>query len=285
MRNDYCFPIRILSSDEARTCLSQLEEYERQCGSSSSSPSSPFLSGDNRFKIHLLLPWAWDLVHHPIILKAVCGFLQSDDVWCWSTDVNVKEPNSDTHYTWHQDATYAGFSPPGSAVTVWLALSPSTKESGCLECIPNSNLKQLSHDEGIGGESNALSLGQQVSLEELSKLPLGKAVAMGLEPGEASLHGFWTVHASGPNTSSYRRIGLALRYVRADAIRTTRLCDFACQVSVAKVVTSNDTHRLLFEQETKPIIAMGQAERAHHAEATARERANYFATSSTISHY
>ena len=40
-----------------------------------------------------------------------------------------------------------------------------------------------------------------------------KAVNVELQPGEASLHHGWVVHASHPNKSDDRRIGLSLQYL------------------------------------------------------------------------
>ena len=42
-------------------------------------------------------------------------------------------------------------------------------------------------------------------------------------PTEASLHSFRTLHWSGPNLTALRRVGLAVRYVRADVQRSRRL--------------------------------------------------------------
>jgi hypothetical protein len=42
-------------------------------------------------------------------------------------------------------------------------------------------------------------------------------------PPEASLHSFRTLHWSGPNLTALRRVGLAVRYVRADVQRSRRL--------------------------------------------------------------
>ena len=39
------------------------------------------------------------------------------------------------------------------------------------------------------------------------------AVLCPLKPGEASLHHGWTIHASNPNTSDDRRIGLNIQYI------------------------------------------------------------------------
>ena len=44
---------------------------------------------------------------------------------------------------------------------------------------------------------------------------------MELQPGEASLHGWRSVHSSGPNMSDQERVGLAIRYM-TDEVRNTK---------------------------------------------------------------
>ena len=48
-----------------------------------------------------------------------------------------------------------------------------------------------------------------------------KAVLCPLQPGQASFHHGWTLHASMPNRSADRRIGLNVQYI-APAMRQTK---------------------------------------------------------------
>ena len=84
------------------------------------------LCGKWRFKLHLVDPWIWALVHHPTILDAVEQLLGTPNLLCWSTDVFHKEPGEAAHVGWHQDSTYVAMSPP-DVVTVWVALEQSTR--------------------------------------------------------------------------------------------------------------------------------------------------------------
>lgn len=52
-----------LPSPGQAALYSRFLEYERAVGGR--------VAGDWRFKAHLLLPWLWDLVHHPRILATV----------------------------------------------------------------------------------------------------------------------------------------------------------------------------------------------------------------------
>jgi non-heme Fe2+,alpha-ketoglutarate-dependent halogenase len=253
------FAVDILKREDANACLSMFERYEERLG------GKP-LSGDDRFKLHLLLPWVWALVHNERIVQLACRSLNTVDVWCWSSDVNVKERRSDAYFPWHQDSTYAGISPVHTAVTVWLALTPSNEASGCLQCIPNSQGRQLEHVEGhVQDSSNALSKQQEI-VDFPDTIHPGQAVSMILEAGQASVHDFWTVHSSRPNTSEHRRVGLALRFVSAHAHKT------GCRESATLV--SGNGHGL-FDEEIAPTEELGQAERQRHKQAMAKEKSNY----------
>lgn len=56
---------------------------------------------------------------------------------------------------------------------------------------------------------NLLTRGQEISVE----VDEAKTVAMPLQPGEASLHNGCLAHASAPNNSADRRIGLSFHYM------------------------------------------------------------------------
>lgn len=51
--------------------------------------------------------------------------------------LSAEEAGSSSHVSWHQDLTYWGLD-GGAQVSMWLALSPATAESGCM--------RQTKHD-------------------------------------------------------------------------------------------------------------------------------------------
>ena len=57
-----------------------------------------------------------------------------------------------------------------------------------------------------------------------------KAVAMPLQPGEISLHNVRLAHASGPNRSTDRRIGLSMHYMPTRTKQTVGEWDSAALV-------------------------------------------------------
>jgi chlorinating enzyme len=197
-QNGYHFPIRVLSTAEARDYRSKLEAAERSLGGA--------LPPLYRQKTHLLFTWASEIVHHPKILDTVEDLL-GPDLLCWSSSFFTKEANSEEHITWHQDATYWGLS-ENEEVTAWVALAPSTPESGCMEVIPGTHKEQVAHRDTFAPH-NMLSRGQEIAVE----VDESKSVKIVLQPGEMSLHHILLFHGSHANRSNDRRIGFAIRYV------------------------------------------------------------------------
>jgi len=125
-------------------------------------------------KIHTLLTSPFELATLPVALDLVEQLI-GPNILLYNVTYIVKEPNTRSHVSWHQDA------------------------------------HQTTDDE-----NNVLLQGQTVTGIDTSN-----AVLCDLRPGEASFHHGWTLHASMPNTSSDRRIGLNVQYF-APHIRQTK---------------------------------------------------------------
>ena len=117
--------------------------------------------------------------------------------------------------SWHQDAYYMGLE-PDRFVTAWLALSPSTLESGCVSVIPASHRTPSLHVDRYG-DDNILTRGQEVD-----GVDAATAVHLELRPGQMSLHHPWIIHGSQPNRSADRRVGLAMQSFMAHEVRPLR---------------------------------------------------------------
>ena len=197
-REGYFFPLTILDENQVAANRTRLEAFEESRGEP--------IGGALRNKSHLLFKWVDDLMRHETVLDAVEDLI-GHDLLCWNTLFWVKEGGSDTFVSWHQDLRYWGLD-TSDLVTVWLALSPATPESGCMRVLPQSHVGELlPHEDGYQAH-NMLTRGQEISVEVDESL----AVPMPLRPGEASLHNGRLAHASGPNRSADRRIGLSLHY-------------------------------------------------------------------------
>jgi chlorinating enzyme len=198
-RDGCVFPIRVLSAGDALALRGKLEAFEAEAGGP--------LSGDLRHKSHLLFAWLGDLVRESRIVDAVAD-LYGDDLLCWTTNFFIKEANTPSFVSWHQDSTYWGLSRP-DVVTAWVALTPSNASNGAMAFIPGTHTAdQIPHRDTFA-KNNLLTRGQEVAVD----VDASKAVTIELEPGEMSLHHVRLVHGSPANPSNDRRIGFAIRYI------------------------------------------------------------------------
>jgi len=206
-RNDgYYFPLRVMPEERAADCRGQLEAFEQSQGEP--------IGGVFRNKAHLVFKWVDDVMREPKILDAIEDLI-GPDLLCWNTLFWVKEGNSEQFVSWHQDLNYWGLD-TDELVTVWLALSPATLESGCMSVLPGSHVGDMMPHRDEYNTDNMLTRGQEISVE----VDPAKTVAMPLQPGEVSLHNGRLAHASAPNRSADRRIGLSFHYMPT---RTTQV--------------------------------------------------------------
>ncbi len=192
----YYFPLTVLQQEEVSRLRAKLEAFE-------SAQGHP-IEGAQRSKSHLLFKWLDDLMRHASILDAVEDLL-GQDILCWNSIFWIKEARNPSYVSWHQDLTYWGLD-CDDLVTVWVALSPASEESGCMRVLPGSHRQELLPHEDIYDPDNMLTRGQEISIHVDEQA----AVAMALEAGQMSLHNVRLAHASGPNRSGDRRIGVSL---------------------------------------------------------------------------
>jgi non-heme Fe2+,alpha-ketoglutarate-dependent halogenase len=198
-REGYLAPVPVMSAAGARTLRVTLETIEAGTGGP--------LRGDLRHKAHLLFPFLAELIRHPAILDAVEDLL-GPDLLCWNTNFFIKEAETPSFVSWHQDSTYWGLSAP-DVCTAWVALTLSNLDNGAMAVIPKSHtIDQFPHRDTFD-RHNLLTRGQEVAVEVDEK----EAMPLVLLPGEMSLHHVRLVHGSPPNPSPDRRIGFAIRYI------------------------------------------------------------------------
>ncbi len=208
----YVSPVGIISADEAAAHRQRLEAVEATHG------AVHYTS-----KMHTLLDFAADLATDPRVLDAVEQIL-GPDILLFDVTYIIKEAGAKSHVSWHQDLTYWGLS-NDRQVSLWLALSPASELSGCMRMIPGSHKRgRLEHIDS-DDETNVLYRGQSVA-----GVAENEAVLCPLNPGEASFHHGWTLHASMPNRSDDRRIGFNVQYLHPSARQTLHDADTALLV-------------------------------------------------------
>jgi ectoine hydroxylase-related dioxygenase (phytanoyl-CoA dioxygenase family) len=92
--------------------------------------------------------------------------------------------------------------------TVWLAITESGPENGCMRVLPGSQSLDLQAMDARHKVEGAMLSGMDQSLVDESQ-----AVDLSLRPGDASIHNPNIVHGSNANRSGKWRRGLTIRYM------------------------------------------------------------------------
>lgn len=108
----------------------------------------------------------------------------------------------------HQDDGYGTLDPPDD-ITVWVALTDTTRDNGCLVVAPGS------HVDGIVEHRVAA---HNPAFREASSVDV---VPLELAAGEAVAFSGLLLHGSGDNTTAEERVALFARYCRPDVVMVT----------------------------------------------------------------
>ncbi len=218
----FLFPLTIFSKEEVAERRAELERIEREWLDA----DLPLpLNTYKRVNAHLVMPLAASVAMDPRVLDVVEGVL-GPDIMIWSAEFFIKEPQTAHTVGMHQDLTYWGMGETPDQVTAWIALSPATVESGCMDFVRASHKNPILPHNDTYSDTNLLSRGQEVAVDvdEEDKTHIE------LAPGQMSLHHGLTIHGSGPNQSDDRRIGLAIRYLNPNAKQLVAERDYALLV-------------------------------------------------------
>lgn len=256
-RDGYVFPLQAMTTQRAVEYRAMFESVE------AANADDPIVSRILRACPATVLPFISEITRLPSIIEPVKEVL-GGDLLVVGANFFIKEPKSAAFVSWHQDLTYWGYD-DALEVTAWVALSPATVQSGCMRFLPRSHRREIVEHRDTFEESNLLSRGQMVTVE----VDEADAVDVTLSPGEMSLHHGRLFHASHPNGSADRRIGLAIRYVVPSMRQTTGL------TPSAHLVAGEDCygHFRLLEQPTE-VLAHRDVENALQA-ISVQERIGY----------
>lgn len=244
----YVCPLPALETGEAEDLRRRFDALRAQNGGT--------LPRSINTRPHLVLKWLDDLIRDPRVLDPVESIL-GPDILCWASGFFAKAPGDGSFVSWHQDATYWGLS-SSDVVTAWIALTPSTTETGCLRVVPGSQSRQLAHRDTFDG-NNLLSRGQEIA----ANVDDAEAVDIVLAPGQMSLHHVLIVHGSQPNRGADWRIGFTARYIPTQLRQLSPLRD------TAMLVRGNDRFGN-FDLEQRPAADFAPEAVAYHREVQAR---------------
>jgi hypothetical protein len=145
----------------------------------------------------------------PAVLDLVEPLL-GPDIALFSSHFICKPAGMGQRVPWHEDSAYwKGQLDPMEVVTVWLALDPSRRENGCMRVVPGTHRNGYSDYEKVADPDSATFVEEIRDPKRFEE----RAVAVELEPNQASLHDGRIIHGSEANRSSLRRCGYTMRYV------------------------------------------------------------------------
>ena len=239
-------PVLIIGHQEAQDYRNSLEQYERELGHP--------VKGPLRTKPHLMFTWVDQLMRNSTVLDCIEDLI-GPDILCWNSWFWIKEGNTTSYVSWHQDSQYWGLD-TSHLVTAWIALSPASEESGCMRVLPGSHLGEPMEHVDLYHDDNLLTRGQEILTIDESQ-----AVSMPLNTGEMSFHNINIAHASAPNQTSDRRIGLSFHYMPAATKQLKSEWDCAA------LVRGSDEFKN-FEHAPAPTTDFDPVTMAYHERAT-----------------
>ena len=137
----------------------------------------------------------------------------------WYDQLFIKEPATVAPTHWHHDLPFWPFLGE-HLVSIWLALTPVTKQSSGLEYVKGSHrwgkfYRPVTPDEDPAFANPALEPCPNISEREND--PSLSLLSWDLQPGDCICHHPLAVHGAGPNQSqTQRRVGLSIRFFGDD---------------------------------------------------------------------
>jgi len=240
-RDGYLGPIKIYEPEDMQARWKQIQRQLRD-RSHAIYPDSDGKANISNYDRHLDIDLLSEHIVKPEIVDRLVSLL-GPDLLCWRSEFFPKF-QGDEGTDWHQASTFAhasgipqivwpseeGKPAFGGAVTVWTAMTHSTKENGCLQLMPGTHTS-MNYDESKGMEFDPDVINSRdkdgfkrgffgYDYRQLQKDPNwkpdeSKAFPLVMQPGECVI--FWStiMHASLPHTGSKLdyRMGYTARYV------------------------------------------------------------------------
>jgi len=195
--NGFLAPMEGIDPSEAAAMLEDLDAFEAANGIS---------AGQLQIKGHLCFRRSYDFTFNERILDVVEDLI-GPNILAFASRFWIKGAQDGSFVSWHQDSAYFGLD-PHELVTVWLAITDSTPDMGCMKVIPGSHRGAAYEHEETFAEDNLLARGQVIRGIDDSN-----AMYLPLKQGQFSCHHERILHASDPNDTDTTRIGLALFFI------------------------------------------------------------------------
>jgi phytanoyl-CoA hydroxylase len=147
-------------------------------------------------------------------LLDVAELFVGPDIALFATHYLCKPPRTGRPVLWHQDGAFWPLDPM-EVITLWLAITDSDPDNGCLRVIPSTHTRELAGMTERDEVDSVLRRETDYVVDE------SEAVDLVLRPGDVSVHHPNILHSSNANTSDRWRRALTIRYIPT----TTRITD------------------------------------------------------------
>ncbi len=197
------FPLRVLSQSELSTYAAALGDL-----------AIPSHDESVIRQLHLFYTPARTLA----LLDQVCDIMEDligPDLLVWGSMLACKPPLSPLHFPWHQDDIYRTVTGPATKATVWIALTDSQPDNGCVRMLAGSHLVELPHRPDQ--DANSMLHRSLVIVEEPDP---DNILEVCLQAGEMSVHHGGIAHQSNGNSSNRWRRGFVVRFTTPDLEKT-----------------------------------------------------------------
>lgn len=157
-------------------------------------------------------PVLFEYSTHPALLSLVRSLI-GPELMTLSTNVFNKPPGVDGRHPLHQDLRYFKLRPASGIVASWTAISPTTRDNGCLVVLPKSHERGLLEHDHPGWERvNSGFFGA-------TEVDRSERVHIEMNPGDTLLFHPLLLHGSGRNRTADFRRAISTHYASVDCQR------------------------------------------------------------------
>lgn len=201
-------------------------------GGSMTAPGDPGMFFQDRYLFPHNPAFA-DFLHRTPLAAMAAAAMDSSTIRVYFDHIFVKDAGTEDNFVWHQDRPY--WAVDGTQIcSTWLALTPADAASSALEFVKGSHRwdrtfrPEFPALEGRTPEEVEAALWQGIadhvrSFDEVcpafeDEPDRYEILSFPVEPGDALLFDFRTVHRSGPNAGTNRRAAISWRWLGDDAV-------------------------------------------------------------------
>lgn len=152
---------------------------------------------------------------HDGVAAIACDLLGAPSVQLLQDVLLLKHPSAAGSVPLHQDYSYTGYLDPPSSLSIGLALTDATSDSGCLYVVDGSHQWGLVGGFHVFADKLRTDLDEHLSTAQRERLESAR-IPLEVQAGDITIHHCLTLHGSGNNTSDRPRKTIITHVVSGD---------------------------------------------------------------------